>query len=136
GGGGKSRSGWSFDQKNFQSGYSRVIDGSGGDTLNEGIFHSQGRTFTIQTVQYDVWSWDYSKHLGHCPPDSLMGVNFTVFGRVDSTHWADVKRTPIEGTNASKVIVDQRKSFLEISFYIPKPSEHVRLDFYDILGRR
>ena len=127
--------GWSDDNPNLQTGWSRVINGTGGDSTNEGIFHSTGRTFEVVTGQYDVWSLDYSQYLGHYPPDSDMAVNFTIYGRVDSLHRAAVIQSEPPTGNGVVLELDQQQSSLNAKFYLPNFEGNLRLDIYDMIGR-
>jgi hypothetical protein len=133
------KSGWNFSQDNWQTGYSRVNDCTGGDTLNEGIFHSQGITFTITTAQYDVWAWSdstssYSIHVGLVPDDTMMGVNFSVFGRRNQ-NYSSVKTQGKSGNETLLVSVSQDGNHINAWYYTDANIEHPKLEIYDILGR-
>ena len=92
-GGPTAKSGWSMAQQNFQSGFTEVFNGTG-DMENgisqsggyqEGIIHNND-TIEAITYQYNVWGYDtadglYDAYLGHCPRDSELGLNFSVFAR-------------------------------------------------------
>lgn len=130
------KSGWNFSQLNWQTGWSKVTSSTGGDTLNEGIFHSHGTTFTVVTAQYDVWGWnqdsnDYKTYIGHVPDDSLMGVNFSVFGRKDVTFQSVKKETPIQNDNITVVVSDQ----MYVRFTSAEDLPIVKLELFDILGK-
>ena len=138
-GGPKAYSGWSYAQENFQTGWSRVTSSTGGDSLNEGIFHSQSTQFTIETVQYDVWGWNkkthaYDIHVGHCPPDSVIGVNWTVFGRVD-TPFNGVERRIDNEAFSFNLSIDPSFQNLNVKMSGDNvPQTHFEL--FDILGRK
>lgn len=132
------KSGWDFSQFNFQSGYSRVNDGTGGDTLNEGIYHSQNTTFTVVTAQYDVWAWDttthaYTDHIGHVPPDSMLGVNFSVFGKLQSSR-SDVNQIQPSQKEELVVFVNSDRE-LVVDYTAPAWNIRSSIEIYDILGR-
>lgn len=133
------KSGWNFSQYNFQTGWSRVTNGIGGDTLNEGIFHSQSKTFTIVTAQYDVWAWDdstagYSKYIGHVPNDTSLGVNFTVFGR-RNLNYNSVRSQQSSGNENLLVSVSPEGNRLNAWYFTDRDVERPKLEVYDILGR-
>jgi hypothetical protein len=92
------RSGWSLHTPdNFQIGWSRILNGWGGDSLNEGINHTynnsvQERTFKVITGQFYVLKIKQRRDsvgnfffdtttIGNTPADWFMGANFTVYGR-------------------------------------------------------
>ena len=131
-------SGWNMSQENFQTGWSRVTDCTGGNLLNEGIFHSQSTTFTVKTAQYDVWGYDtisraYTAYLGHCPPDSLMGVNFSVFGRKNLAH--NSVNSTADGNSSSILEVNPSVDHIEIKYFTEKGIEHPKFEIFDLLGR-
>jgi subtilisin family serine protease len=134
----KEKSGWNFSTYNNQTGWSFVMDGMGGDSLNEGIFHSQSTTFTILTAQYDVWAWDtttsgYTKHLGHVPADSMMGVNFSVYGRLQRAI-SGVKQPP-GGNPAMMVSVNPAGDLVMAHLFADYEIDHATVAIYDMLGR-
>ncbi|MEO8087602.1 MAG: S8 family serine peptidase [Bacteroidota bacterium] len=134
------KSGWSFSQMNWQTGWSRVTDCTGGDTVNEGIFHNQGRTFTVVTAQYDAWGWvdstaNYTNHIGHVPDDSLLGVNFSVFGRKDLTYSGVKTYTQASGNENLLVSVSPQGDKLIARYFSEREIEHPKLEIYDMLGR-
>lgn len=137
-GGSNEKSGWSASLQNFQTGYTKVISCTGGDSLNEGIFHTQGTTFTVQTFQYNVWGWDpiassYSNYIGHCPPDSMLGVNFTVYGRSQIGHSSVYKQLKeLESTMNVKYHPSNQK--VTINFHIEEGEGNMKLEIYDLLG--
>ncbi len=115
------------------------MNGRGGDTLNEGIFHSDSLTFLIKTAQYDVWAWDkdsnaYKKYVGHCPPDSMMGVNFTIFGRVRVGYSKTTEGTNIDDGN--KIIsISHNNDIVIARLLLKSEGQAIRVEIYDILGR-
>lgn len=130
------KSGWNFSQFNWQTGWSRVVSSTGGDTLNESIFHSQGTTFNVVTAQYDVWAWnqdsnDYKTYVGHVPDDTLMGVNFSVFGRKDVTFQSVKRQLPIRNDNISVTVGDN----LNVDFILDEDISAMNLEVFDILGK-
>jgi len=138
-GGIKEKSGWNFSSLNFQTGWSYVMDGTGGDTLNEGIFHSQGTTFQILTAQYEVWAWDsttsgYTKYLGYVPSDSMMGVNFSVYGRLQRAI-SDVKSTNGEGNPSMVVSVNPSGDLVMARISTDYEIDRTTVAIYDVLGR-
>jgi len=131
------KSGWSSAQFNWQTGWSRVTSGTGGNAFNEGIFHSHSRMFTVSTIQYDVWAWDkpsktFSNYIGHVPPDSMMGVNFTVFGRV-RPEFSDVEEQK-DAVNSS-LSISANSNNIFVRFDAPERLVFPKLEVYDILGR-
>ncbi len=133
------KSGWSFSQTNWQTGWSRVTSTFGGDSLNESIFQPHNSKFEIITAQYDVWAWnkdsnDYKTYIGHVPDDSLLGVNFTVFGRKDASFsevrkYTDPQKNELivsTSTDGDKI---NCKLYSEVEFLKP------RLEIFDILGK-
>ena len=116
------------------------MNGTGGDSNNEGIFHSQSKTFVIQTAQYQVWAQDTVTHqftdsLGNFPPNSLMGVNFTVFGRFDSVFSSVEKQTPPSSTILN-VQVGPRAANLTAYFFTKDGAQDANIEIFDMLGRR
>ena len=136
----KDKSGWSPSTQNWQTGFSRVVNGYNGDSLNEGIFHSNSVTFKVETEQYDVWGEDsithkFTVYLGHCPPDSLLGVNFTVYGRVDST-FADVRKPLSVSGDNFRVVYDANSRMMTAHFFSRFGEDNSSIQVFDMLGRR
>jgi hypothetical protein len=131
------KSGWSYATENFQTGWSQVTNGSGGDSNNEGIFHNS-RIFTVKTVQYEVWGYvrdsGFIKYLGHFPRDSTIGVNYSVFGRVKGPFKESVQEVP-RGNSFLVVRVNQGSNTVSASFYMAQPHQNLKLEVFDILGR-
>ena len=137
-GGGSTKSGWSSASENFQTGWSRVTNGSGGDSLNEGIFHTN-RIITTETMQYDVWGYvdghGWVKPLGHFPPDSVLGVNYTVFGRVKGAHGSVAAHTENAGSHGIALREDLTSNTLTASFFMDRDREFREIEIFDALGR-
>ncbi len=139
-GGLNEKSGWNYDQENWQTGWSRLTSSTGGNDLNEGIFHSQGTTFTIISVQYDVWGWSdsaqgYTNYIGHIPDDSMIGVNFSVFGR-KNLGYSTVRN--VETSNNEVLLVQNENdlSKMTIRYYANNQLNRPRFEIYDILGKQ
>jgi len=137
-----SKSGWSFATDNWETGWSRIADGKGGDTLGlmEGIFHSDSTTFVVITAQYDVWAFDSATqkptiHIGHIPADSMMGVNFTVFGRRNLAYSGVKQQSQSSGNQSLIVSVDLTGNLLNAQYLTNQDIEHPKMEIYDILGR-
>jgi hypothetical protein len=142
-GGMNEKSGWSLNSINEQAGWSRVISGTGGDSLNESIFHSQSRTFRIITVQYNLWrvkdpfnAFDTTGKimLGNVPPDSMIGMNFSVFGKVKPQYSA-VPERPRPIAPRLYVSIDNAQSILTIHNASGQLLRNVSIQMYDLLGR-
>ncbi len=146
------RSGWSLNQSNEQVGWSRIIDGSGGDSLNEGINHSGSLYFQAITAQYFLYHvhvWDSSNIVVYdttwfvVPPDSAMGANFTVFGKVkpqfrDTTHdtiLSAVREQPGLPGSGLRVFIDPTTNTLIAMYYTDAALPDVNVEIYDALGR-
>jgi hypothetical protein len=139
-GGMNEKSGWSYALENFQTGWSEITNSTGGDSINEGIFLPHNRIITIRTVQYDVWGYvqgsGWTNYMGHYPPDSMLGVNYTVFGRVKGAYKEAVKETSELASNNRIVIQSTPTDMLTASFYTDAPIEHLTMDIFDALGRQ
>jgi hypothetical protein len=85
-GGPLAKSGWNLSSPfNFETGWTQVLNGTGWDhdSLNEGIFHNGGTTFVLRTGQWKIKINDSTYLIA--PPDSELGMNFTVFGRTSKS---------------------------------------------------
>jgi hypothetical protein len=146
GGGPTSKTGWSFDNENFQTGFTSVINGSGGSAppgplpggLEEGIFHNND-TIEVQTVQYDVYGWDtsnstYDIYLGHCPQDSSLGMNFSVFAR-PKIPGESVEQSPTQNGNALEILRDGNNNSAIAYYSVSSPLHNAVIQLYDDLGR-
>ncbi|HET6400506.1 MAG TPA: S8 family serine peptidase, partial [Candidatus Kapabacteria bacterium] len=145
-GGPTAKSGWSLAQENFQSGFTEVINGTG-DTANgvsqsggyqEGIFHNND-TIIAQTYQYQVWGWDtvdglYDVYLGHCPRDTSLGLNFSVFARPKIVG-SGVKELAGQTGNVLEVLLDNATHSVIANYSITSPLRNARIEIYDALGR-
>jgi len=145
-GGPSAKSGWSLAQENFQTGFSEVINGTGGDTppgplpggLEEGIFHNND-TIVVQTVQYDVWGYDtingqYDIYLGHCPRDTSLGLNFSVFARPKILASSVTAPLRVAGEPLD-VLQDDATHSVTAYYSITSPLRNARIEIYDALGR-
>ncbi len=132
------KSGWNGGwPTNWQTGWSRVISGTGGNDNNEGIFHSHSRTFSVMTYQYDVWTHNNSaggpgEYLGHFPPDSMMGVNFSVFGRMRPEFQSGTK---LRKSINSSLSIQSENNNVTVRFIADGKPGMITLEIYDILGR-
>ncbi len=145
-GGPTAKSGWSFDQTNFQTGFTQVINGSGdtssGSSLSggyqEGIFHNND-TIIVQTTQYWVWGYDtldgqYDVDLGYCPRDTSLGLNFSVFARPKILPSAVKEANPQSG-DALEVLLDAATNTATAYYNVTSPLHDARIEIYDDLGR-
>jgi hypothetical protein len=143
-GGMNEKSGWSFNNTNEQTGWSRVINGTGGDSLNESIFHSQSRTFKIITVQYNLWRaknpgtdpFDSVGKIvfGNVPPDTMIGLNFSVFGKV-KPQYSSVPERPRAIAPKLYLSIDNAQTVLTIHNASGQLLRNVSIQLYDLLGR-
>ncbi len=141
-GGQGAKSGWSLAQENFQTGFSEVINGTGGDDTNdsyeEGIFHNND-TIIVQTYQYWVAGYDtldgqYDIYLGHCPRDTSLGLNFSVFARPKILNEAVKEESPQSG-DALEVLLDAATNTATAYYNITTPIHDARIEIYDDLGQ-
>lgn len=133
------KNGWSYASQNFQTGWSKVVSGTGGNENNEGIFHSHGTKFSIETAQYEVWSYDkatsgYTKYLGLCPPDSMLGVCFSVYGRVQSIHSGTQKDRSILSTSLQARYLETSKT-LNVKFDGFLTGKPYTIELFNIIGK-
>ena len=64
-----------------------------------------------------------------------MGINFTVFGRVDPEHRAVVDTGMPPAGSGAILELNPRHADLQANFYLPNSVSGLRLDVYDLLGR-
>ncbi len=144
-GGPNAKSGWSLAQENFQSGFSSVINGTGGSAppgplpggLEEGIFHNND-TIVVSTIQYQVWGFDTIDHqydidLGHCPRDTSLGLNFSVFARPKIV--ASVAEAANSNGNVFEILNQSGSKSIVARFLLTSPQPNLRIEIYDNLGR-
>jgi hypothetical protein len=132
-GGPLAKSGWNLSSPfNFETGWTQVLNGTGWDhdSLNEGIFHNGGSTFVLRTGQWKIKVNDSTFILA--PPDSELGMNFTVFGRTSSTSSVAHKSPIIPGELDVSVAKD---GAINIRFFNDKIRDDMNAEFFDILGR-
>ncbi len=141
-GGAGNPSGWSFaDEPNFETGWTKVINGLGSDpdSLVDGIFAPSNLKITLETAQYDVWGWNdttdsYSDSLGHWPSDSDVAVNFSYFARVKKASSSVSEETP-RSTDFLEVLLDPGTNSVTASYNLLSPLRNARIEVYDDLGR-
>jgi subtilisin family serine protease len=134
-GGATSKTGWNVSAPyNFETGWTQVLNGTGWDrdSLNEGIFHNQGTTFVLRTGQ---WKLTVGSTTMIVPPDSELGVNFTVFGRLSGTSGVDIKQ-PLSSDESLTIFQNLITRMVTAKFYTDQPHEGLTLELYDVLGRQ
>ncbi|HET6400640.1 MAG TPA: S8 family peptidase [Candidatus Kapabacteria bacterium] len=148
------KSGWSLDQSNDQTGWSRVINGSGGDSLNEGIYQTDSLTFKVITAQYYLYKVRLHRDstgtivsdttwIGEVPQYKDVGTNFTVFGRVkpqfrDTVHdtiLSSVKGQPALPGSSLHIYLDPMQNELTAAYYTDAMLSDVHVEIYDAIGR-
>ena len=131
-----SKTGWNLSHPyNYETGWSQVQNGTGGDTnlINEGIFHNDSTTFVVRTGQWEITN--DSTHLKqHVPPDSLLGVNFSVFGRQTSFAKVNESTSSPDGVPMTVAMVPSR-GIVVANYYSASEIVDARIDFFDVLGR-
>jgi hypothetical protein len=135
-GGAAAKSGWNLSAPaNYEAGWTQVLNGTGWDpdSLNEGIFHNQGTTFVLRTGQWQVDTG--GGHYITVPPDSMLGLNFTVFGRLSGS--SGVTRQGAKSPSAESLILSASTdgNMLKAAFYTDESHEGMKLEVFDVLGR-
>ena len=117
----------------YQSGYTRVISGTGGNGLVDGIIHSQSLNVNVNTYQFHVWSNDFSVDFGLIPPNNEMGANISVFGMELPT---SVKSYDIFNENFyASVFPNPIANKLTVQL-ITKVSQNICLSLFSVLGEK
>ncbi len=140
--GAHSRSGWSFaSTPNFETGWTGMTNTLGGDSAGfvEGIFVQSNGIITMQTVQYDVFAFNprtglVDSALGHFPPDSMVGVNYSVYGRTNSP--SGVSQSGSQPTSDSlQLTINRTNSTLNVNYCLSAGSSSSKVYLYDAIGR-
>jgi hypothetical protein len=140
-GGAGQPSGWSFaNAPNFETGWTKVTNGLGSDpdSLMDGIFAPSSKIIHLETVQYDVYGWvdstgNYSHYYGHCPPDPLVAVNFSYFGRPKQPA-SIVQEGSVTGSDSLNVTLNPSGTILA-NFSTNSGLPNAKIEVLDVLGR-
>jgi hypothetical protein len=141
-GGAGNPTGWSFENyPNFETGWTKVTNGTGSDpdSLMDGIFAPSSKVIHLETAQYDVYGWvdstgSYSHYYGHAPPDPAVAVNFSYFGRAKQAA-SIVQDSQNLGSDSLIVSVNSIGSMVNAKFFTIEDLPNVRVEFRDVLGR-
>lgn len=138
-GGAGQPSGWTFSTTpNYETGWTMVTNGLGGDSLMEGIFAPSDKEITLETAQWDVYGWNdstgnYTNYLGHFPRDPEVAVNFSYFGRAKKLS-SGVREGPSLGNDSMYVTIGSN-GIVTANFYTNTGIQGAKIELIDVLGR-
>ncbi|OGU41981.1 MAG: hypothetical protein A2X61_12000 [Ignavibacteria bacterium GWB2_35_12] len=133
-------SGWSIlGPYNYQTRYTQVTSGTGGNGLVDGIIHNHSLDVSVRNYQYDVFwfnprTWELI-YMGHYPPYNQLGFNIGVFGKQgpnnkkSSVEKQSNKNSYLYSSISPNPVKDKTKIFFTLS-----KSTFVSIDIYDIFG--
>jgi len=124
--------GFSNASPNYQTRYTSVTSGTGGNGLTDGIIHSQSLNVEAKTYQYDVLDAN-GTYRGHFPPDNQLALNISVFGIKTVT---SVKLTESSfSNNILECYPVPAAESLTVVFVVPEPG-NVSITIFDVLGNK
>jgi len=131
------KSGFNLSTLNYQSGYTRVLSGSGSSdtTLKiDGIIHSDSLNVKVVTYQYDIWDITGNIHLGHLPNDTLLGCNISVFG--DINNLVSVPENYYDNSDLKAFIYpNPTNQNAKLQIILPNPT-FITISIYNLLGNK
>ena len=127
------KSGYALSSLNYHTGYTRVLSGSGGNNLVDGIIHSDSLNVRVVTYQYDLYDQTGTISLGQVPRLDSLGCNISVFG--DYIKITSVQENPVNlGINCN-IFPNPAKNKAKIQIFIDKPSI-IKINIFDLLGNK
>ncbi len=90
--------GYATNPEAFQTSYTRVMSGTGGNSMNEGIIHTHSRTVTVRTYQYQFFkfNWNDNTPVAVLPPINHCRMYISVFAKPKT---GTRRANPDEGTS-------------------------------------
>ncbi|MEN6512282.1 MAG: S8/S53 family peptidase [Chloroherpetonaceae bacterium] len=125
-------SGYSMAEPNYQTGFTRVTTGTGGNGFVAGIIHNQSLDVSVISYQYDLYD-SKGKYMGHIPPDSLLAFNISVFGLELTT--SSVKNDASNNQMSAFLFPNPTNGAFTLAFSLNSPS-NVQFQLYNYLGEQ
>jgi len=124
--------GYSGEKPNYQTRWTMVTSGTGGNGLVEGIIHNDSLNVAAYTFQYQVWD-SLNNYIGIFPPDDQIALNISVFGKEFIP--VDVKEIKLsENPYNLYLSPNPANDELNVSFVLNN-SSNIKIEIFDYIGQ-
>ncbi|MEO6938826.1 MAG: S8 family serine peptidase [Candidatus Kapaibacterium sp.] len=137
-GAGDPDNGWELGNPNYETGFTQITNGEGGNSNNDGIIHTSNSTFNLRTYQWRKEKGGSAYDYYPCEGTSISGhfirYNFSVYGRA-LVHADGVAVSKDElGTFNLQLFPTSANSHVNVSYTLDRSSIR-QLSILDVLGR-